>query len=269
MMRAKKKKKIIYSVVVAVILMILVVLAWPEKNIYKDHVSKKPQSTAAHTISSTESAAVSQNTYPTDEASSIWVVVNKGRILPTSYAPANLVAPNVPLRLSSINSEMHVRADTAAAMEKMFAAAKIDGISLKLESGYRSYAEQASVYAGYVSASGQQQADTFSARPGHSEHQTGLAADIEPSDRTCEVEQCFETTPEGKWLAANAYKYGFTIRYKKNTQNLTGYEFEPWHIRYVGIELAAQLNNSGQTLEQYFNLPIYIDYPPQSLVLKD
>jgi len=138
-----------------------------------------------------------------------------------------------------------------------------------LASGYRSYSDQASVYSAYVSQSGVAQADTFSARPGHSEHQTGLAADIEPLSRTCEVEQCFENTKEGQWLAANSYKFGFVIRYQKNTQDLTGYEYEPWHVRYVGKYLALKLYRSGQTLEQFFSLPAYTTYPAQQLQLKD
>jgi D-alanyl-D-alanine carboxypeptidase len=163
---------------------------------------------------------------------------------------------------------MNLRSDAASALENMFAAAKTESVELKLESGYRSYASQVSVYNGYVAASGVTQADTFSARPGHSEHQTGLAADIEPVDRTCEVEQCFEKTKEGQWLAANSYKFGFIIRYQKDTQELTGYEYEPWHIRFVGTALADQINQSGQTLEQFFGLQIYSTYPAQSLVLK-
>ena len=197
----------------------------------------------------------------------MWVVVNKGRQLPSDYVPAGLVVPTVPLRLSGSAAEMHVRSDTAAAMEKMFAAAKNEGINLMLASGYRSYATQVSVYNGYVSASGVDQADTFSARPGHSEHQTGLAADVEPTSRVCEVEQCFENTPEGKWLAANSYKYGFIIRYQKDTQALTGYEYEPWHVRYVGSDLSAQIHQTGQTLEQFFGLPNYSTYPDKSLIL--
>src|SRR4051812_33159385 len=152
-MRAKKKKKIFYSVIVALILLILVFLAWPAKKIYPDNASVKYRPAASQAAPTANTTTPSnQPTYPADQAASLWAVVNKGRILPAGYVPSSLVLPNVTLRLSSINSEMHVRADTAAAMEKMFAAAKNDGISLRLESGYRSYAEQSSVYSGYVAA---------------------------------------------------------------------------------------------------------------------
>lgn len=213
-------------------------------------------------------SAFNKNQYSINDAASLWVVVNKGRILPSTYVPANLVAPNIPLRLSASSSEMHVRADTAQAMETMFTAAESVGVKLMLASGYRSYNEQIGLYNGYVSSQGQAAADASSARPGHSEHQTGLAADVEPASRTCEVEECFDTTSEGQWLAANCYKYGFIIRYQKGQESLTGYEYEPWHIRYVGIALAAQIHSSGKTLEQFFGLPTYADYPAASYQLR-
>lgn len=202
-------------------------------------------------------AALSQQ----DQAASLSSVVNKGRILPSSYVPANLVVPNVPLRLSSGAPEMHVRADTAAAMEQMFSAAAQEGLQLKLASGYRSYSTQSGLYKGYVTSSGQAYADATSARPGHSEHQTGLAADLEPASRACEIQECFGDMAEGKWLAANAHKYGFIIRYQKGKQSLTGYQYEPWHVRYLGTSLAAKVYSSGKTLEQYFGLSLYADYP--------
>jgi D-alanyl-D-alanine carboxypeptidase len=164
---------------------------------------------------------------------------------------------------------MHVRPETAAAMEKMFAAAKTAGLNLMISSGYRSYAEQSILYSRYSSQYGVQQADTFSARPGHSEHQTGLAADIEPASRHCEVDTCFADTPEGIWLAANSYKYGFIIRYQKTTQALTGYEYEPWHVRYLGAGLAGQVQSSGKTLEQYFGLQAYDNYTDSNYELKN
>jgi D-alanyl-D-alanine carboxypeptidase len=263
-MRRLKDKKLIIGLLFAAFLSLVVYLAWPNNPQPAAQTAAQPPSNSGTAV---PPATFNKNQYPTDQADSLWVVVNKGRQLPSSYTPANLVVPSVPLRLSASSSEMQVRIDAAAAMEKMFAAAKTEGINLMLASGYRSYAAQVSVYGGYVSASGAAQADTFSARPGHSEHQTGLAADIEPLSRDCEVEQCFESTPEGQWLAANSYKYGFIIRYQKNTQALTGYEYEPWHVRYVGLELAGQIHQTGQTLEQFFGLPNYSTYPAKSLIL--
>jgi D-alanyl-D-alanine carboxypeptidase len=203
-----------------------------------------------------------------DEASSPWAVVNKGRVLPAGYEPGDLVAPGIPLRLSSTTSEMHLRREAASALELMAAGAKASGANLMLASGYRSYSVQSAVYNSEVKNYGTAQANRESAQPGHSEHQTGLAADLEPADRSCEVTDCFADTVEGKWLAANAYKYDFIIRYQKNNETLTGYRYEPWHIRYIGKDLAAQINASGQTLEQFFGLPSYADYPASSFALK-
>jgi D-alanyl-D-alanine carboxypeptidase len=255
-----KNQKLLSTVVVTLVLITVAYLAWPS-------ASNKAAPTQSANASN-QTTAFDKSQYSNDDASSLWVVVNKGRQLPSVYVPAGLTVPTVPLRLSASSPEMHVRTDTAEAMERLFTKAKADGINLMLASGYRSYAEQVSVYNGYVKSDGQVQADNFSARPGHSEHQTGLAADIEPLSRQCEIDPCFAATPEGRWLAANAHHYGFVIRYQKQTQDLTGYHYEPWHIRYVGPQLAVQLQTSGQTLEQFFGLPTFTDYPAQSFELK-
>ncbi len=198
-----------------------------------------------------------------DAADSIWVIANKIRPLqPTSYIPEPLVVPAVAMRQPISGDERRLRQDTATALEEMFAAAQKDGVSLKLLSGYRSYAFQNALYNRYVSIQGQATADLESARPGHSEHQTGLAADIGGiSNTACDIEACFTDTIEGKWIAENAYVYGFVIRYPQNKTAITGYIFEPWHVRFVGSELAYELQASSvQTLEEYFNLPASANY---------
>jgi D-alanyl-D-alanine carboxypeptidase len=193
--------------------------------------------------------------YSTTDPASIWVVANKQHPLqPKDYVPADLVIPNVPLRVPG-NESMQLRQVTATAMETMFAAAQKDGIDLMLSSGYRSYTYQVNLYNGYVATQGQATADTQSARPGYSEHQTGLAADVEPTSKHCEVEECFGDTPEGKWVAANAYKYGFIVRYPSGKEPVTGYEPEPWHVRYVGVSLATEMHQRGiVTLEEFFGI---------------
>ncbi len=200
--------------------------------------------------------AFNTNQYSHTDPASIWVVVNKTHPLqPLNYVPANLVVPNVPLRVPG-NQTMQMRHVAAVALQTMFQAAKSDGINLMLASGYRSFSYQTTLYNYYVRTQGQAVADTQSARPGYSEHQTGLAADVEPLSRNCEVESCFATTPEGKWLAANSYHYGFIIRYPQNGQAITGYEYEPWHIRYIGVPAATAMQSEHiQTLEQFFNYP--------------
>lgn len=197
------------------------------------------------------------------DPASPWVVVNKKQPLhPKDYVPADLVVPSIQLRSNITGDERQVRAVTANALKKLSDAAKAEGTTLTLESGYRSYNFQVNLYNRYVSQQGQAVADTQSARAGHSEHQTGLAADLGGVTKpACNVEACFANTPEGKWIAANAYKYGFTIRYPAGKTPVTGYTYEPWHLRYVGAELAAEMHTKGvQTLEEFFGLPAAPDY---------
>lgn len=191
---------------------------------------------------------------------SIEFVVNKAKPLPDTYTPKNLRNPNVASRLNPNEPQMLLRDEAAAALEKMFAGADRDGVKLVFGSGYRSYDLQKQFYDQYVASDGQQKADTYSARPGYSEHQTGLAADITTPDETCHLEICFEATPEGKWIADHAQEYGFIVRYPKDLESKTGYQYEPWHLRYVGIDISIKLYNTKQTLEEYFGLTTATDY---------
>lgn len=116
-------------------------------------------------------------------------------------------------------------------------------------SGYRSYATQTAVYNNYASQYGQASADTFSARPGYSEHQTGLAMDFSP------IDIAFAGTAQFSWLQANAYKYGFVLRYPEGKSDITGYTYEPWHWRYVGSDVATDMHDRGiTTLEEYYGV---------------
>jgi zinc D-Ala-D-Ala carboxypeptidase len=201
--------------------------------------------------------------YSLDDPASPWVVVNKLRpVTPKNYAPADLVVPNIALRGNITATEKYVRKETATALEKMVTDATNKGIHLNLQSGYRSYDFQVALYNRYVQQQGQAAADTQSARPGYSEHQTGLAADLGgTSNPSCNVEACYGTTAEGKWLAANAYTYGFLIRYQQDKTPITGYTYEPWHVRYIGTELATEMHDKNiQTLEEFFSLPAAPDY---------
>lgn len=193
--------------------------------------------------------------YSLDSPTSPWLVVNKRRPLnPVEFAP-QLAAPQVSLRLGASNPEMQVSPQIVPAVQQLFAAAKQEGLNLIIASGYRSHQTQTTVYNNEVKRNGQQAADRESARPGYSEHQTGLAIDIGAASRQCEIESCFGDMAEGKWLAANAYKYGFIIRYQPGTEAVTGYTYESWHFRYVGTELANELHRQGNPpLETFFDL---------------
>lgn len=141
-----------------------------------------------------------------------------------------------------------VNQEAKKAFDTMQKAAEAEGIALKIVSGYRSYEKQSSVYANYSKAYGSEAADTFSARPGHSEHQSGLAFDLNS------VSDSFADTTEAKWLEANCASYGFIIRYPKGKEAQTGYKYEPWHVRFVGCEMAQKIFQSGLCLEEYFSL---------------
>lgn len=201
--------------------------------------------------------ALDKKQLSTDDPASIWVVVNKRRPLePKTYAPSDLVVPNVPMRSNITSDEKQLRTEPARALESMVAAGAQDGLNFTLQSGYRSYNFQVALYNRYVSQQGQATADTQSARPGYSEHQTGLAVDLgSKSHPECDVEACFGQTPEGKWLVQNAAKYGYIIRYNSENEQTTGYIAEPWHLRYVGKALAEELRKSNiSTLETFFGL---------------
>lgn len=158
------------------------------------------------------------------------LIVNKSYSLPAYYNPNGLTVK------------------TKKAFYKMSAAALKDGICLCVYSGFRSYNYQRKIYNDYVSVYGQETADTFSARAGHSEHQTGLAIDVNCADDS------FDGTPEALWLAENSWKYGFIIRYPKEKQHITGYKYEPWHVRYLGRKVAEKVYCSGLTLEEYVGI---------------
>ncbi len=232
--------------VAAICLLLLVFVLWP------DH---RQAGAPAASDTSSSAPADSRPAPDLDNPSSITVVVNKLRPLPDGYAPTDLVVPNVPLRLSGDTSEMHMRQEAAAALENLVADAKAAGLNLLLLSGYRSQATQYSVYNRYVAEKGQALADTDSARPGFSEHQTGLAVDLGRADGQCQLEACFGETAEGTWLAENMARYGFILRYLPGRDSVTGYVYEPWHLRYIGKDLAEKVMTSGQTLEEYFGLP--------------
>ncbi len=205
----------------------------------------------------TTSRTFNKQAYSTTDPTSIWVVVNKQHpLMPTNYVPADLVVPSIPLRSGISGDERQVSAVMAPALAALATAAQQVGVTINLQSGYRSYGFQVALYNSYVKRDGQAAADQESARAGYSEHQTGLAADVGGVTKpSCNVAQCFADTPEGQWLAIHAYEYGFIIRYTAAKQSVTGYEDEPWHIRYIGIPLATEMHNRNiQTLEEFFSI---------------
>jgi len=221
--------------------------------------SPSPVAVAVQTPSPTPTPTFDKAANSIDDPRSVWVVVNKSRALnPVDYVPPDLVQPPVP----NINGQP-VRQIVSGPLATMFAAAKSEaGLSLTLQSGYRSYQTQVSVYDQDVAANGQAYADTDTARPGHSEHQTGLSVDISAASGECTLNACFGQTAEGRWLAANAWRFGFLLRYPSDKVPVTGFTYEPWHFRYIGLPLATELHDAGvTTLEEYFGVPGGETYP--------
>ena len=186
-------------------------------------------------------------------ANSLWVVVNKKHPLnPINYAPAKLV------RLKTFNPDnLPLGAQSAAALLVMSKAAKAAGAgSISIASGYRSYQRQVQIHTQDVARYGLLAGEKLAARPGYSEHQTGLAVDVFAPGQGCRIQICFGTTKAGKWLKANAWKYGFIIRYPDGSYPITGYQYEPWHLRFVGVELSTEMHTQGVTiLENFWNYP--------------
>jgi zinc D-Ala-D-Ala carboxypeptidase len=180
-------------------------------------------------------------------------LVNKIFGLPGDYIPADLVRPNVPFSFGDAKLEKSLmRKEAAEALEKMFAGAKNDRIELVAVSGYRSYGRQETLFNAEVNKVGEEKALQAVARPGSSEHQTGLTMDISSKTNNFNLDEKFGSTKEGVWLAHNAHKYGFILRYPRGKESLTGYMFEPWHFRYVGIKAATEIYENDWTLEEYF-----------------
>nr|WP_257144039.1 M15 family metallopeptidase [Bacillus sp. AFS002410] len=177
------------------------------------------------------------------------VLVNKERKLPDGYGPPDLIYPIVPLHGVSKDKTL-MRKEAGHALEKLFEKAESDGIELTPVSAYRSFERQKSLYNYYVQIHGEDWTQSFSAVPGTSEHQTGLAIDVSSPNFGNKLEQGFGKTKEGIWLAKHAHECGFVIRYPEDKAEMTGYDYEPWHIRYVGIKYATYLYKNNLVLEE-------------------
>ncbi len=213
----------------------------------------KSKQTSVTILASLEQTVRTVNGVPTvTNPSDLAVVVNKQRSLPANYVPEDLVEPQVPFSFTGKSEKRMLRAEAAKALEQMFARAKQDNVQLYGVSGYRSYKTQQALYAGYVKTQGAEHASRYSAQSGKSEHQTGLAIDVSGADKKTRLEEPFAHTVEGKWLAKHAPEFGFIIRYPKGKEAITGYAYEPWHIRYVGKKMAQEISERGITLEEYF-----------------
>ncbi|MFF2453846.1 M15 family metallopeptidase [Isoptericola sp. NPDC058082] len=195
---------------------------------------------------------------PGHDPADLTVLVNKAHpVTPERWAPDDLARPDVP----ALGEHDRLRAEAARALERLAADAQdATGHELVLASGFRSTDYQRRLYARYVDAHGRRAADTFSARPGYSEHQTGLAADVAEAGTPYTD---FGRTRTGRWVDAHAWRYGFVVRYPEGRQSVTGYSPEPWHLRYVGTGLTVPMHLAGTTtLEEAFGAAPAPDYAP-------
>jgi D-alanyl-D-alanine carboxypeptidase len=195
--------------------------------------------------------------FATGLAGTDWVIVNKIRpLLPIDYAPSNLREIKTSKTLD--NSRGLELADQAAsALEELAAQLSAEGAGkLFMNSAYRSYDYQKELFVSKTKQYGLEGALIRSAKAGHSEHQTGLAVDVSVPEQGCAIMQCFGDTVGGQWLAENAWKFGFVVRYEEETEPITGYTYEPWHLRFVGKEIAAKYHAGDfHTLEEFWGFP--------------
>ncbi|WP_042142291.1 D-alanyl-D-alanine carboxypeptidase family protein [Paucisalibacillus sp. EB02] len=178
-------------------------------------------------------------------------LVNKQHALPAEYVPSDLVIPEVRFPFVEDVPKKQMRKVAADALEKMFTDADKESLDLFAQSGYRSYERQDVLFASYVSNHGEEQANNFSARPGESEHQSGLTMDVTSPHVNYALVVEFGETEEGIWIEEHAADYGFIIRYPKGKEAITGYQYEPWHLRYVGVKAATEIMERKITLEEY------------------
>lgn len=178
------------------------------------------------------------------------ILVNKENPLAEDYVPVDLT----PVRYYVANrppDTWFMRADATESFEAMVESAAGEGIEFAMTTGYRSYAYQKSLYDTYVGRSGVEEAEHYSAKPGQSEHQTGLAVDVSSASINYQLLYSYGRTKEGGWLSAHAHEFGFIIRYPKDKEEITGFHAEPWHLRYVGVYAATEIAGLDITLEEY------------------
>ena len=234
--RRRKKDRLTFLVLLVLAVVLILLLSHScKKNDPAAQVTSAPTTTTAvkTTVKTTAPTNAPTNAFEVTEEDGLTyidgvLIVNKTYALPADYYPGGLTQ------------------ECADAFESMQNAAAAEGLTLKESSGFRSYEQQRQLYENYLAQD--PNADTYSARPGHSEHQSGLAIDLN------DVSDAFGDTPEGKWVNAHCAEYGFIIRYPKEKEAQTGYMYEPWHIRYVGVEMAKKITDSGLCLEEYFGI---------------
>ncbi len=228
----------------------------PEQADKDSATTATPEPTKAVTPEPTAAPTPTPMVVNTD-TSTITYLVNREHPLPEGFVPEGLTTPDVLFPFSDTNiDKAKMTPEAGNALALLFDAAYDEAkLTLYGVSAYRSYARQYTIYATNLVTQGIAHTNRYSAAPGRSEHQTGLAIDISCASEGFGLETTFADTPEGIWVAENAHRFGFILRYPKDKEAITGYNYEPWHIRYVGSELAEYLYETGLTLDEYYGVP--------------
>ncbi|MEH7458153.1 M15 family metallopeptidase [Bacillus sp. JJ1127] len=242
-----KKRWALLSVVVVVV---VIVVAGMNYKMYKDKQAQEVNASVAFPKEQETITKMEGDIAVVNNPDSILVLVNKNRRLPDRYKPQDLVIPKVRYSNEGDQEKKKMRKEAAVALEKMFQQGDQERIFLFAVSGFRSFDRQKALNTMYKIQDGEAKTAMSSAVPGTSEHQTGLAMDITSQSAKFQLESIFGDTKEGKWLAQNAHKFGFVIRYTKEKESITGYRYEPWHVRYVGNPQATYLYENQLTLEE-------------------
>ncbi|MBK5245124.1 MAG: M15 family metallopeptidase [Eubacteriaceae bacterium] len=274
-MRIKNKKRFIISCAsLAVLLVIIIVMLIIRVNTQTKEIQaseKSPKTLVAESQKTTTEAEatnaeptttdttkvtetpvlpeVSQTTVSEALNDGITQVVNKNHSISSDLVPGDLVTVDLPS-----TRDTQLRGVAAIALKGLFNAASTAGIELYCCSGYRSYETQTGLYNWNVETYGVEGAELVSARPGMSEHQMGLAMDVTSASVGFDLLESFGSTPEGQFINENAHNYGFIVRYPQGKTDITGYAYEPWHLRYVGVDVATDIFNSGKTMEEYYGV---------------
>ena len=261
--RAARRRRVMRNRIIfgAIVLLILLGIIFSIRGCAKHHQAKVKAKQEAQQKKSTDPAeearkkavkAAKKRENPlTEDTGDILMIVNKEYGLSEEYKPNDLTKVEH-CDFSVGSDECHqLKKEPAEAIEEMFAAAREDGYEIIMRTGYRSYGYQAALYESYKEQDGEKAADKYSARPGSSEHQSGLCCDVGIEGKDLNA---FEGTDEAKWIADNSWKYGFVVRYPQDKEDITGYMYEAWHIRYVGKEAAKYMHEKNLTLEEYLEL---------------
>lgn len=240
------KRKTIRESVITIFVLLFLVIAMFCFMLTMIHGSKVGESD----LDVSSSLADEQDIEQMQEQGEYLILVNKTHGVEKTYEPDDLCS--VQAYAEDRNPEYQMlRATAADAFDRLSQAAENENYIIRLTTGYRSYAYQQQLHDMYIARNGGTWTEQYSAEPGFSEHQTGLAADVSCKSLKYKLDPEFGDTAEGKWLADNAHLFGFIIRYPEGKEDITGYQYEPWHIRYVGVEAATQMYNNNLTLEEY------------------